>query len=124
MILSKMRLTLAATWTVFGLIACSPDNQPAEVTAEAGFIPGSEDEIRVLFACDDGQTVEMRFFPMQDLALMTRNGTTLELPQQISASGFIYSNGPNTVRGRGNELTVEIGRRAPIQCQALPDDSQ
>jgi membrane-bound inhibitor of C-type lysozyme len=120
MIWSKTRLTLAAT--IFGLIACSPDNPPAEVTTDAGLVAGSEDEIRVLFACDDGQTVEMRFFPMQDLALMTRDGTTLELPQQVSASGFIYSNGPNTVRGKGDELTVEIGRRAPIQCQALPQE--
>ena len=119
MISSKSRLILAAT--LFGLIACSPDNPPAEVSTEAGVVASSEDEIRVLFACDDGQTVEMRFFPVQELAVMTRNGTTLELPQQVSASGFIYSNGPNTVRGRGNELTVEIGRRAPIQCQVMPE---
>ena len=43
---------------------------------------------------------------------------TIELQQQPSGSGFIYSNGPNTIRGKGNDLTVEIGRMVPIQCKA------
>lgn len=73
---------------------------------------------RVRFQCDDGQEVEMRFFPAQGVGVLVRGGATLELQQQPSASGFIYSNGPNTVRGKGSELVIEIGRRVPIRCQA------
>ena len=92
----------------------APDGVPS-VTGEP------TDERRVQFACDDGNTIEMRFFPLQGVGVLVRDGTNMELQQQISASGFIYSNGPNTVRGKGDELQLEIGRRAPIVCQALPD---
>jgi hypothetical protein len=47
-----------------------------------------------------------------------RNGENIPLSQQPSGSGFMYSNGPNTIRGKGNDLTVEIGRMVPIQCSA------
>ncbi|MGE5621895.1 MAG: MliC family protein [Bacillota bacterium] len=42
----------------------------------------------------------------------------LELRQQISGSGFIYSDGSTVVRGKGDELTVEAGRMAPVRCVA------
>lgn len=118
-----MRSPMLALILMTGLAACSDAEQSDRVAGALATLPAeTEDEIRVHFSCDDGQDLEMRFFPMQDLAVMIRNGTAIELPQQISASGFIYSNGPNTVRGKGNELVVEIGRRAPINCVALPDD--
>ena len=50
--------------------------------------------------------------------MLVRGGRTLELQQQPSGSGFVYSNGPSTVRGKGDELTLEIGRMAPIACRA------
>jgi len=78
-----------------------------------------EDEVRrVMFDCANGEQLEMRFFPARAVALLMRNGETIELQQQISGSGFIYSNGPTTVRGKGRELTVEIGRVGPIRCTA------
>lgn len=75
-------------------------------------------ERRVVFACDDGETVEVRYFPLQGVAVLVRHGKTIELQQQPSGSGFIYSNGPSTVRGKGDEISVEIGRRVPIMCKA------
>jgi membrane-bound inhibitor of C-type lysozyme len=48
--------------------------------------------------------------------VLMRQQHEISLPQQPSGSGFIYSNGPNTIRGKGNALTVEIGRMLPIQC--------
>ena len=75
-------------------------------------------ERRVSFACSNGEEVEMRFFPAQGVAVLVRNARTIELQQQPAASGFVYSNGPNTVRGKGKELTVEIGRMVPFQCYA------
>ena len=73
---------------------------------------------RVLFDCGNDEQVEMRFFPAQGVAVLVRNGKPMELRQQPSASGFIYSNGPNTVRGKGREISVEIGRMVPIRCEA------
>lgn len=60
----------------------------------------------------------MRFFAQQGIGVLVRGGEALELQQQPSASGFIYGNGPVTVRGKGSELIIEVGRMAPIRCQA------
>lgn len=72
----------------------------------------------VAFACTDGQELSVRFFLAQGRAVLMRQGQSIELQQQPSGSGFIYSNGPNTIRGKGVELTVGIGRMVPIQCWA------
>lgn len=76
-------------------------------------------ERNVTFSCTNGETVSVRFQPDDDMAVLTRHHTDIELQQQPSASGFIYSNGPNTIRGKGDELIVEIGRMVPIQCKAI-----
>lgn len=75
-------------------------------------------ERRVQYGCDNGQQLEMRFFPKQGVGVLVRNGQTMELQQQPAASGFVYSNGPNTVRGKGDELMLEVGRMRPIACRA------
>lgn len=70
------------------------------------------------FKCSNGEQIEVRFFPAQGVGVLVRGGNAIELQQMPSASGYVYSNGPNTVRGKGNELTVEVGRMVPIQCVA------
>lgn len=75
-------------------------------------------ERRVRYLCENGETLEMRFFPLQGVGVLVRDGKPMELQQQPAASGFLYSNGPNSVRGKGDELMLEIGRRVPIRCQA------
>lgn len=80
----------------------------------------SDDVIEVAFNCDRGEQVTVQFHPSRELAVLIRNGEHIELPQQRSGSGFIYGNGPNTIRGKGDELTLEIGRMVPIQCKAVP----
>ena len=72
----------------------------------------------VSFTCENGEQLEMRFSQDQRIGVLVRNGEVLELKQQISGSGFIYTNGPNVVRGKGDELTIEMGRTAPIRCRA------
>lgn len=71
----------------------------------------------VVFSCTNGHSLSVRFFPAQGVAVLVRNGETIELQQQPSGSGFSYSNGPTTIRGKGDELTVEIGRMVPLQCK-------
>jgi cholesterol transport system auxiliary component len=74
-------------------------------------------ERRVSYRCDNGERIEMRFFPLQGVGVLLRNGNTMELQQEPAATGFRYINGPSTVYGKGDELRLEIGRMVPIQCQ-------
>jgi len=98
-----MRALVVGLLLALGAAACTSD---AEV-------------IEVEFSCINSADVTVRFFPDQELAVLLRNGEEIELPQQRSGSGFIYSNGPNTIRGKGNELSVEIGRMVPLQCSRI-----
>ena len=70
------------------------------------------------FVCDQGEKLSVRFFPQQGVAVLVRHGDTIELQQQPSGSGFMYSNGLNTIRGKGSALRVEIGRMRAIECEA------
>lgn len=70
------------------------------------------------FHCTNGETVRVRFYTAKETAVLVRQGEEIELAQQRSASGFIYSNGPNTIFGKGDKLTIEVGRMVPIQCVA------
>jgi len=70
------------------------------------------------YACGNGEKVEMQFYPDQDRSVMRRSGWTVELPKQPADSGYAYSNGPTTVLGKGNELTIQIGHLAPIWCRS------
>lgn len=80
--------------------------------------PDSPAELEVAFSCTNGESLSVRFLPEREVAVLLRNGDEIELQRQVSASGFIYSNGPNTIYGKGDELTVEIGRMVPIRCTA------
>lgn len=99
---------IAVILLVMLVSACTtmPQDQPA-------------DAISVDFACTNGETLSVRYQRDPDVAILTRNGVAIELPQQRSGSGFIYSNGPNTIRGKGDDLTVEIGRMVPLHCTAI-----
>ena len=70
------------------------------------------------YACGNGEKVEMQFYPDQGRSVMRRSGWTVELPRQVAETGYAYSNGPTTVLGKGNELTIQIGHLAPIWCRS------
>lgn len=90
----------------------------APVAASACAAP-TVDEIHALFACDDGRTLDVVFVPERDVARLAWEGDTLELPQQRTGSGYAYSNGRVGLRGKGSELQLEIGRRAPVDCREV-----
>lgn len=80
----------------------------------------AEDKVNVVrYACGNGERITVRFFLDKELAILERGDTEIELPQQRSGSGIRYSNGPNTIYGKGGDLTLEIGRMAPIECKAV-----
>lgn len=74
-------------------------------------------ELRAHFVCTNGEELDVHFIAARHVAVLIRNDQSIELAQQSAASGFVYSNGPHTIRGKGNDLTVEIGRLVPLQCQ-------
>lgn len=78
----------------------------------------SPNDRQVAFTCTRDESLSVKFFPAQGVAVLVRNSDSIELQQQPSGSGYIYSNGPITIRGKGDDLTVEIGRMAPLQCKA------
>lgn len=103
------RPTSLAALAALALGACTTTPQPGEAATEVR---------EVTFTCAHGETLSVRFFPKQGVAVLVRNGENIELDQKVSGSGFIYSNGPNTIRGKGDDLTVEIGRMVPLQWKA------
>jgi membrane-bound inhibitor of C-type lysozyme len=70
------------------------------------------------FACGNGEKVEMQFYPDQGRGVLRRSGWTVDLPKRAAETGYAYSNGPTTVLGKGNELTIHIGHLAPIWCRS------
>jgi membrane-bound inhibitor of C-type lysozyme len=104
--------SIRVVWTVPILAALLSGCSTTPVPDAAGA------ERQVSFTCSNGEKLDMRFVPAQGVGVLIRNGQSIELQQQPAASGFLYSNGPNTVRGKGDELTVEIGRMVPLRCKA------
>lgn len=83
-------------------------------------LDGSPLKREVAFTCSNGTELSVRFFPAQGVAVLVREGQTTELQQAPSGSGFVYASRTTTIRGKGDDLTVEIGRMAPLQCKAKP----
>lgn len=78
----------------------------------------SETEIQMLsFNCAGGEQLQVAFNTEKHHAELRRNGDSFVLTQQRVASGFRYSDGRRTIRGKGAELIVEIGRMAPMSCR-------
>ena len=83
------------------------------------FAEDAKQYTQVIFECERNDPVTVRFYQDSERAVMTRNNEDIELTQQPTASGFSYSNGPNSIRGKGDDLTVHIGRMAAIHCRAM-----
>src|SRR5690348_11505162 len=77
------------------------------------------EELHVRFACTNGEALAVRFVPARRVAVLSRNDQPVELTQQPAGSGFLYSDGPTTIRGKGDELRVEIGRMVPLECTVV-----
>jgi membrane-bound inhibitor of C-type lysozyme len=90
----------------------------ASISCACSSTPPAQADRNVSFTCTNGESISVVFSPANSTAVLVRNGENIELEQQPSGSGFMYSNGPNTIRGKGNDLTVEIGRMVPLQCNS------
>lgn len=71
-----------------------------------------------VYACEGGVQLHVRF--ARDAAWVGMpDGSTIELPQQPSASGFWYGTPRHALRGKGRTAQWTVGRAMPLQCLAL-----
>ncbi|MBN8923783.1 MAG: hypothetical protein BGP10_07930 [Rhodanobacter sp. 68-29] len=116
-----MKTRMPALFVACAVSACASQPVPdkSQPVPDKPLPDENAPEVRVVsFTCTNGQSLAVRFFPAHGVAVLVRNGQTTELQQQPSGSGFIYGNGPITIRGKGKDLTVEIGRMVPLECKA------
>ncbi|MCP4077778.1 MAG: lysozyme inhibitor [Gammaproteobacteria bacterium] len=100
-----MTLVSISTVSLFGCSITTDQGEPSEYK-------------EVQFACDRGVEVQVRFFSNQGLTTLLRNGQAFELKQQPGGTGFYYSNGPMSICGKADDLSVVIGKMAPLMCKA------
>jgi hypothetical protein len=87
----------------------------AEAAAKAG-LPVTK-ESRGMWACDNGETIELRFFPDQGIAVLVRGGQNTELQWESVASGIKFSNGQTTIAGTVDEIKLNVGMMAGTVCK-------
>ena len=104
-----MKVIVATAFVTCVISACAVPSAKNDISSK---------QHEVAFSCTRDESLSVRYFPAQGVAVLLRNGDSIELQQQTSASGYLYSNGPTTIRGKGDDLTVEIGRMVPLQCKA------
>jgi hypothetical protein len=73
-------------------------------------------QTRFEYNCDNGESVAVRFFPQQGVAVLERGGQNVELTQQAGTSTF--SNGQTTVKAGPDRTTIQlqVGMMATTKC--------
>lgn len=97
--------------TTFFLSACSTSDPLVSAQQESYYSVEKK-----FYECVNANPIEVRFFPNHGVAVLVLNSQTHELQQQQTENGFWYSNQLYSIRGSGNDLRLEIGRRMPITC--------
>nr|WP_320135231.1 MliC family protein [uncultured Amphritea sp.] len=80
-------------------------------------LPDSRHYHEVSYQCERG-VAAVRFYPQQSRAVLIRDNHAIELRQEPTASGFLYSNVKVSIRGKEDRMSLEIGRMMPIACHA------
>ncbi len=86
----------------------------------APHLAGAE-QIKAVFDCEDGTRLNVTFDNDADpnTAVVAIEGKDpITLPIAMSGSGYYYTNGMIGLRGKGDEATWEVGRKAPVNCTA------
>jgi len=93
--------TLFALFTALLLAACaSPSSVPPPV----------------VYACEDGSVLNVRFVP-EGAYVSTAGAQEILLPQLPTASGISHGTAQYQLRGKGDEATWTVGRRVPTACR-------
>lgn len=86
--------------------------------------PASKEKTKnIKYTCNQGTILSVNFTSRSDnegtLAIINGVGKqAIILSNKAVASGFLYSNGKYTLRGKGERATWTIGRMTPFQCSA------
>lgn len=72
---------------------------------------------RVTYACSDGSTLSVQFVDGAALVKLPE-GNEVRLAQQPVGSGLWYATPKYELRGKGDEATWSVARRAPVNCRA------
>ncbi len=102
--MNKLLVGLTLSWAISGC-------------ASSAGVDEERDRLAI-YDCTNGESLSVRFLSDRQMAELLYRDESIELQQEPSGSGFLYSSGPSTIRGKGNELVVEIGRMIPLRCQA------
>ena len=74
---------------------------------------------KVEYSCKNNRKLTVSYTSANDEAIAIINGQHRQpiiLPAKPTASGFLYSNGKHTLRGKAGDLQWTIGRMMPIKC--------
>jgi membrane-bound inhibitor of C-type lysozyme len=118
--LSSYKKSYASLLALAFLCGCTTTHTQDEPSSSGETYPANASRAR--YACEGGQSIEVRFFIREGRAVLVRDEKRMELQQQRTGSGFLYSNGPTSVRGKGNELILQDGRSAPIRCKTRANE--
>lgn len=91
---------------------------PLPVLALAACATAPEAPTEVTYECDRGDPLVVVYDRDAGTAVLVRGDDRVTLAQEPVGSGFAYRAGPTAIRGKGDDLTVEIGRMVPLQCRA------
>jgi membrane-bound inhibitor of C-type lysozyme len=81
-------------------------------------MPRKINEVRnynATFVCDETRIVKVSFTPFA--AVLENDGLSTDLTQQPAADGFLYTDGRQSLRARGNEATWTDSGGTTHQCR-------
>lgn len=69
------------------------------------------------FVCDNGMQFQGSFFIDEGRAVLNLPTETVDLTEQVTASGVAYTNGIVSFRGKGSQMTLERQGFEPVNCR-------
>ncbi|MGH8053904.1 MAG: MliC family protein [Stenotrophomonas sp.] len=73
-------------------------------------------ERRVNYTCEGGPDLTV-IYAGEVARVVQPDGSTVDLPAQVTGSGFSYGTPMHNLRGKGTELTYTVGRMVPRECR-------
>tara|TARA_B110000908_G_C10260359_1_gene458758 strand:- start:3981 stop:4364 length:384 start_codon:yes stop_codon:yes gene_type:complete len=113
---------------VIPLIGCYTKTQPTQVYLD---VPIDSKKKVIDYHCDNNKEISVSYTSInkkntqKDIAIINSQGNQpIILAAKQVASGFLYTNGKYTLRGKGNDVQWTIGRMMPIKCTVVNNQSK
>lgn len=103
------------------LLSCA-DIRPQTTTNKTDINAQQTNTTNVKYTCTRNTKLSVNFTSKNDeieqtVAIINGYGEqSITLPNKTVASGFLYSNGKYTLRGKGDKASWTVGRMASFQC--------